>query len=511
MPNNSSPGSKNLPPLTNAELKILSIALPLATFMQVIDITIANVAVPTISGNLGSSYSQGTWILTSYSVANAVVLPLTGKLSQKFGEVRLFLWSTALFTLSSFLCGLAPDLTILVLFRVIQGAAGGPMLPLAQSLLMNNYPKEKQVMALALWTMTVSIAPVCGPVLGGVISDNLNWSWLFFINIPFGFLIIILVYFTLGDRETPKKPAKWSIINFGFLAIGVGSLQMLLDRGKELDWFNSNFILSLLVLSVMGLTFLILWERHNPDPLIDLSLFKSRNFSVGASLFSLGMMLYLGTVVLLPLLLQNWFSYTATWAGLASAPVGLVPFLSMPLIGRYCSKHNDLRPIISFSFLIFASCMLMRSSFAPNADLKFVLVPQFIQGFGLAMFFVPVTALTFIGIHPEKMATAAGIVNCIRGMFGGIGASVITTLWERREAFHHTRLSSYVDGVNPVVNEVFQNIQISGITEDVQFQYLAREITHQSFVLSASEIYKASAVAFLIMITITWCGKPRSN
>jgi DHA2 family multidrug resistance protein len=476
--------------------------------MQVVDATIANVAVPTISGNLGASYSQGTWIITSYSVANAIVLPLTGRLAQRFGEVRLFLASTALFSLASLMCGFAPDLTFLVLFRIFQGAAGGPMMPLAQALLMNNYPVKKQVMALALWSTTVSVAPVCGPILGGIISDNYHWSWIFLINVPFGVLVVSLAGSILKNRETPMVRPRWSMISFVFLALGVGSLQLLLDKGKELDWFNSDLILTLGVISIVGITLLIVYERKNPNPLIDLDLFKSRNFSVGVTLLSLGMMLYLGTVVLLPLLLQSYLGYTATWAGIASAPVGILPVLLTPLVGRLAGK-GDLRIIISFGFLVFILCMLMRTFFSPAADLRFIIVPQTIQGIALALFFVPITSLTFIGLPPSKMAGASGLFNCLRALFGGIGASVVTTLWERREAFHHARLTGAIDGINPVFLETMNTLGSMGMGESEAMAYINRQITVQGFVFSAAELYMLCAYCFLALIVVTWLAKGR--
>ncbi|MDR2460244.1 MAG: DHA2 family efflux MFS transporter permease subunit [Deltaproteobacteria bacterium] len=496
-----------LPPLEGHKLALLTIALPLATFMQVVDATIANVAVPTIAGNLGASYTQGTWIITSYSVANAIVLPLTGRLSQRFGEVRLFLWSTALFSMASFLCGLSTDLSFLVVSRIIQGAAGGPMMPLAQSLLMQNYPKQRQIMALAFWSTTASVAPVCGPILGGIISDNYHWSWIFLINVPLGAIVIFMTRSLLSNRETPLSRPRWSAISFAFLAIGIGSLQMLLDKGKELDWFNSNIIIALAVFSVVGITFLILWEKHNPSPLIDLELFRSRNFTVGVTLISLGMMIYLGTVVLLPLLLQSYFGYTATWAGIVSAPVGILPVLLPPLVGRF-SAGKDLRYIITLSFLIFAGCMYLRTFFAPNANLYFILVPQTLQGAALALFFVPIITLTFIGLEPSKLASGSGVFNCIRTLFAGIGASLVTTLWERREAFHHNRLVSSIDGMNPNYLAAMEVMQTSGLDETTALANIARQISSQGFIMSAAEIYQLCVYAFFGMILLTWFAKP---
>ncbi|MDR2442757.1 MAG: DHA2 family efflux MFS transporter permease subunit [Deltaproteobacteria bacterium] len=496
------------PPLEGAKLIVLTVALPLATFMQVVDATIANVAVPTISGNLGASYSQGTWIITSYSVANAIVLPLTGRLAQKFGEVRLFLISTALFSLSSMACGLSGSLTSLVLWRIIQGVAGGPMMPLAQTLLMNNYPKKLQIMALALWVMTVSVAPVMGPIMGGIISDSYHWSWIFFINVPVGALVIILSRSVLAGRESQKSRPKWSAVSFGLLTLGVGSLQMMLDRGKELDWFNSMPIVVLGLTALVGITLLLIWEKHNPEPLIDLSLFKSRNYSVGVALVSFGMMLYFGIVVLFPLLLQSRFGYTATWAGLVTAPVGIFPVLLTPVVGHLISRI-DVRYIITFSFTVFAMVLFYRSRFSPQADLAFMLYPQIVLGLGLACFFVPITSLTFIGLNPAKIASASGIFNCIRTIFAAIGASAVTTLWERRETFHHVRLTGLVDTYNPQTVAAMDSLSSLGLSEDQIAVFINRQITNQGFILAGAELFKLCGIFFIILIGLCWVAKPK--
>jgi DHA2 family multidrug resistance protein len=491
-------------------LVLLTIALPLATFMQVVDTTIANVAVQTISGNLGASSSQGTWVITSYSVANAIMLPLSGRLSQRFGEKRLFLWSTALFSTASMACGLSQDLNTLVFFRIIQGAVGGPMIPLAQSLLMNNYPREKQVMALALWSMTISVAPVFGPIMGGYISDNFHWSWIFFINAPIGVIVVALASGVLAGRETKISHPRWSGLSFALLAIGVGAFQITLDLGKDLDWFNSPTIRLISLIAILGLCFLLIWEKDNPNALIDLTLFKHRNFSVGISLISFGMMLYLGTVVLIPLLLQTRYGYTATWAGLATAPIGILPVIMLPIIGRY-SNHIDMRYIISGGFAVIALTMSLRTGFAPGMDIEYVLIPQFLQGIGLACFFVPITSLAFIGMDPTKIAGASGVYNCSRALFSAIGTSVFTTLWERREAFHHVRLTGHIDALNPLVTEGLERLTALGMSEEQALGYMANQITNQGFIMAANEIFQVCSYSFLFMILLVWLAKPKKN
>ncbi|WP_353167505.1 DHA2 family efflux MFS transporter permease subunit, partial [Providencia sp.] len=312
-------------PLTGSKLAWMTIALSLATFMQVLDSTIANVAIPTIAGNLGASNSQGTWVITSFGVANAISIPVTGWLARRIGEVRLFLWSTGLFALTSWLCGISGSLEMLILFRVLQGLVAGPLIPLSQSLLLNNYPPAKRSMALALWSMTIVVAPICGPILGGYISDNYHWGWIFFINVPFSVAIIFAIMRTLKGRETKVSIQRIDTIGLVLLVVGIGALQIMLDQGKELDWFNSTEIIVLTVIAVVAIAFLIVWELTDDHPVIDLSLFKERNFTIGCLSLSLAYMLYFGTIVLLPQLLQEVYGYTATWAGLASAPVGLLP------------------------------------------------------------------------------------------------------------------------------------------------------------------------------------------
>lgn len=503
------PGTQH-PPLKGLPLVLLTIALPLATFMQVLDSTIANVAVPTIAGNLGASSTQGTWIITSYAVANAISLPISGRLARRFGEVRLFLWSTGLFALASLFCGLSGSLGMLVFFRIVKGAVSGPMMPLAQSLLLNNYPPEKRNMAIALWSMTVSIAPIFGPVLGGWISDNYHWGWIFFINIPVGMLVVFMILRLLKGRETPRQVMPFNYVGLSLLVLGIGALQMMLDRGKELDWFNSPEIITLAVVAVVGITLLVAWELTDKNPIVDLKLFASRNFTIGVTCISLGMMLFLGTVVLLPLLLQTQYGYTATLAGLAAAPIGFLPVLLAPLIGKHAGK-TDLRLLITASFLTFAACMYARTWFSPDMDMRFVILPQFAQGLANALFFMPLTALAFASLKPHQIAGAASLFNFLRTLFGAIGASVVTTLWERREAMHHTHLTEHVDIYNPVAREALDTLQQLGMSAEQSAGYLAGQITRQGFIISANEVYWATMVGFLAMIVLVWFAKPAAS
>ncbi|MDR3074243.1 MAG: DHA2 family efflux MFS transporter permease subunit [Deltaproteobacteria bacterium] len=495
-----------LPPLRGARLALLTLALALGTFMQVLDATIANVAVPTIAGNLGVSSSQGTWVITSYGVANAIGIPVTGWLARRFGEVRLFIWTVMLFALASLLCGLATGLAPLVVFRVIQGAVAGPMMPLSQSLLLTNYPPAKRGMAIALWGMTTSVAPVCGPILGGYISDNFHWGWIFFINVPLGILVAWLSWSLLRGRESETGRQPTNYVGLALLVLGVGALQMMLDRGKELDWFNSGEIVTLAVAAVVGLSFLVVWELTDKRPIIDFSLFRSRNFTIGVVCISLGMMVYLASVVLLPLLLQTQLGYTATLAGLAAAPIGFFPIVLAPFVGRNAHRV-DLRLLVSISFLVFAACFYMRTFFFPQMDFGFVVFPQFVQGIALALFFTPLTAMAFAELEPRQMAAGAGLFNFFRQLCGSIGVSVATTLWERREALHHTHLTEHITPYNPLALESLELLQRQGLSELQSAGYLAREITRQGFVLGANEVFWLCALALLALIPVVWLAK----
>jgi len=405
-------------PLQGGALAMLTLVLSLATFMLVLDSTIANVAIPTIAGDLGASSSQGTWVITSFGVANAISIPITGWLAKRFGEVRLFLIATLLFVLASWLCGIANSLEMLIVFRVLQGAVAGPIIPLSQSLLLNNYPPEKRGMALAFWSMTIVVAPICGPILGGWISDNIHWGWIFFINVPIGLAVVLISWKILEGRESRISHQPVNTIGLILLALGVGALQLMLDQGRELDWFNSTEIVVLTIIAAVGLIALIIWELTDDNPVVDVSLFKSRNFTVGCVSTSLAFLVYSGTVVLIPLLLQQVYNYTATWAGLAAAPVGLLPILLAPIIGKFGNKI-DMRILITISFMVYALTFYWRAvTFEPEMTFMDVALPQFVQGLAVACFFMPLTTITLSGLPPEKMASASSLFNFLRTLAG---------------------------------------------------------------------------------------------
>ena len=495
-------------PVQGGALVILTLALSLATFMQVLDSTIANVAIPTIAGDLGASFSQGTWVITSFGVANAISIPITGWLAKRFGEVRLFLISTLLFVLASWLCGISHSLEMLIICRVLQGAVAGPIIPLSQSLLLNNYPPKKRGMALAFWSMTIVVAPICGPILGGWISDNIHWGWIFFINVPIGLAVVLISWKILEGRESRISHQPVNTVGLILLALGVGALQLMLDQGRELDWFNSTEIVVLTIIAAVGLIALIIWELTDDNPVVDVSLFKSRNFTVGCVSTSLAFLVYSGTVVLIPLLLQQVYNYTATWAGLAAAPVGLLPILLAPIIGKFGNKI-DMRILITISFMVYALTFYWRAvTFEPEMTFMDVALPQFVQGLAVACFFMPLTTITLSGLPPEKMASASSLFNFLRTLAGSIGTSLTTFIWYNREAVHHTQLTEVINPYNPISQQFFQTMGSFGLSEEQTASYIARQITAQGFIIGANEIFLVSAITFISLVVLIWFAKP---
>lgn len=496
------------PPIKGGALVLLTITLALATFMQILDSTIANVAIPTISGDLGASFSQGTWVITSFGVANAISIPITGWLAKRFGEVRLFLVSTFLFVVASWLCGIAHSLEMLIVYRILQGAVAGPIIPLSQSLLLNNYPPEKRGMALAFWSMTIVVAPICGPILGGWISDNIHWGWIFFINVPIGLLVVLICWKLLAHRETEIVHQPIDTIGLVLLVLGVGCLQLMLDQGRELDWFNSNEIILFAVIAAVCITALVIWELTDDNPVVDISLFRSRNFSVGCLCTSLAFLIYLGSVVLIPLLLQQVYGYTATWAGLAAAPVGLFPILLSPIIGRFGYKI-DMRILVTVSFMVYALTFYWRAvTFEPGMTFMDVALPQLMQGFAVACFFMPLTTITLSGLPPQKMASAASLFNFLRTLAGSVGTSLTTFLWYQREAIHHSQFTESINPYNPISQQFYHTMSHFGLNDTQTSGYLAQQITAQGFILSANEIFWLSAMLFLGLFIVVWFAKP---
>jgi DHA2 family multidrug resistance protein len=496
-----------LPPLTGSPLILGTLALSLAVFMNVLDSSIANVSIPAISGDMGVSPQQGTWVITSFAVSNAISVPLTGWLTMRFGHVRLFISSILLFMLASFLCGIAPSIEILIAARVVQGAVAGPMIPLSQSLLLASYPPAKSGMALAFWGMTTLVAPIMGPLLGGWISDNYTWPWIFYINIPIGLFAAWATWSIYKTRESKVVRLPIDKIGLALLIIWVGSLQLMLDKGKELDWFNSGEIILLTAIAVVGFIYFVIWELGEAHPVVDLSLFAGRNFSSGVVAISVAYGLFFGSLVILPLWLQTQIGYTATEAGKVMAPVGIFAILLSPVVGKILPKV-DARIVASMAFLIFALVFYMRSRFTPEVDTMTLMIPTIIQGAAMAMFFIPLTSIILSGQPPDRIPAAAGLSNFVRIMFGGIGTSITSTVWENRSALHHAQLAEHTGAVNPAFGQAVQGMEAQGLSQQGAWAVIERTLSVQASTLGATDIFWISSVLFLALIGLVWMTRP---
>jgi DHA2 family multidrug resistance protein len=502
------PVQTGYPPLQGSAKIIGTISLALATFMNVLDTSIANVSLSSIAGDLGVSSSQATWVITSFAVANAIALPLTGWLTQRFGAVKLFTMSVLLFVVSSWLCGLATSLPMLIAFRVMQGFVAGPMIPLSQTLLLASYSKAQAGMALAVWAITTLVAPVTGPIVGGWITDNIAWPWIFYINIPVGIAAAWVTWTIFKKRETPIRKLPIDGVGLGLLVVWVGSLQIMLDKGKELDWFNSSVIVLLATVAAIAFACFLVWELvDNDHPVVDLRLFLGRNFLIGACTLALGYGVYFGNVVLMPLWLQTYLGYTATEAGLLTAPVGLFAILLSPLVGKIIGK-TDPRALATFAFLVFGLTLFMRTSYNTQADFGFLMRPILIQGIGVAFFFIPLVTLTLSGLSPDRIPAASGLSNFLRITAGAFGTSISTTMWEDRSILHHARLTEGINNSSLATTQYVQNMQASGFSVDQAMAALDRTIDVQAYMLGVNDIFYVSGLLFLAMIFVVWLARP---
>jgi DHA2 family multidrug resistance protein len=426
---------------------IIAVAVSLAAFMEVLDTSIANVALPHIAGNLGASNDESTWVLTSYLVSNAIVLPISGWLVGWLGRKRFFLTCIVFFTVSSFLCGIAPSLGLLLLFRVLQGAFGGGLQPMAQAILGDTFPPEKRGLAFALYGITAICAPAIGPTLGGWITDSYSWRWVFYINVPVGALALLLVYRLVEDppylARTKKNLSGFDFIGFSLLTVGVGALQIALDKGQEDDWFGSHFITTLVIIAVAGLVTLIIWEWFHKEPIVDVRLFKNFNFATSSLMFlMLGMALFSSTV-LMPQLLQTLMGYSAQKAGMVLSAGALVVLVVLPLVGKLTTRFQA-RYLIAFGWITLATSMYASSK---QIDLlmsfRSATLLRIWQYIPVAFLFVPLTLAGYVGLSAEKTNAAAGLMNFMRNIGQSVGTSAVTTLIARRSQYHQSVLAEY--------------------------------------------------------------------
>jgi DHA2 family multidrug resistance protein len=486
-------------------LALSTVGLSLATFMQVLDTTIANVALPTIAGNLGVSQNQGTWVVTSFAVSTAIATPLTGFLSRRFGETRLFVWSTLLFSLASFLCGISQSMGMLIVFRAVQGIVAGPMYPVTQSLLISVYPPAKRGMALALLAMVTIAAPIAGPILGGWITDDYSWPWIFFINVPLGiFASVVMANQLKGRPETIEKP-RIDYVGLVTLAVGVGALQLFLDKGNDEDWFASPFIVSTAIVATIGLAIFVIWELTDDHPIVDLKLFRHRNFMFGTLALTLAYSAFFTISFLVPQWMQRNLGYTATWAGLASAPIGIFPILLAPVIGRYATRF-DLRGVTSVAFLIIGSACFLRSSFYSEIDFTHVAEVQLFQGLGLAFFYMPVLTILLSDLRPNEIAAGSGLATFLRTMGGSFAASLSTFLWDRRAVMHHARLAEGITPFDPGTSALVRSSDPQSALAS-----LNQTLTREAYQISFNEVFYLLGGIFLALIIAIWLTRPPFN
>lgn len=496
------------PPLKGAALLLLTIAAAMSTFMEILDITIANVSIPTIAGALGVSTTQGTWIISAYSVAAAIAVPLTGWLARRVGEVKLFTISVLAFTAMSTLAAFSTSLPMLVFFRLLQGLVSGPMVPLSQTLLVRNFPPEKRGAAMGLWAMTIILAPICGPLLGGYISDNYHWSWIFLINIPIGLFGGITVWTLMKNRDSAIAKIPLDYIGMGLMVVGIGSLQLMLEIGREYDWFNSAFITTLGIVALVTLTFFIVWAWTSDHPIVDLHLFRDVNFRYGVILLSVGFMTYFGSVVVFPLWLQSVMGYTAEQAGMAMSPIGLFTVILSPLIGRNIAKLN-LRLLATLSFIIMGAVSLWNSFFSLDIDFWYIVAPRLIQGIGMAFFFMPVQSLMLSNITPDHMAAASGLSNFLRTLGAAMGTAISVTTWDHFATNNHARLVENVSAYSSTSQSYLSTLQAAGLTLEQAYAAVERVVTAQSYMMATNEFFFYCALAFFSLTGLVWLTKPR--
>jgi DHA2 family multidrug resistance protein len=497
---------------------IIALAVTLATFMEVLDTSIANVALPHIAGSLSAGQDESTWVLTSYLVSNAIVLPLSGWLSSIVGRKNFYMGCVALFTISSFLCGLAPNLGVLILCRVLQGVGGGGLQPSEQAILADTFPPAKRGMAFAIYGVAVVTAPAIGPTLGGWITDNFSWRWIFFINIPVGILSLLLTSRLIQDppyfrrRTLGETPIDY--IGLGFVALGLGTLQVVLDKGQRDDWFESRFIVMMSLISVFSLLFVIVWEWRQKDPIVDLHLFRDRNFGISNLLmFMLGFAL-LGSTLLLPLFMQTLLGYTAQQSGLALMPGGFTIMALLPLVGFLLSRYSP-RWLLVFGLVVLSASLFHMTTFNLQIDFRTTAIARLLQAIGMAFLFVPINTAAYAFLPREKNNAASGLMNLARNIGGSVGISVVTTMLDRRTQVHLTNLSRNLSAANPALQATLRGAQTAmqahgaSPAEATQQAYALVQSTvqRQAVMLSYIDCFWFLGVAILCMIPAVFLMK----
>ncbi len=496
---------------------LIALTVTLASFMEVLDTSIANVALPHIAGGTSSSEDEATWVLTSYLVSNAIILPLSGWLSLLMGRKRFYMACVVVFTLSSFLCGIAPTLGLLVLFRVLQGMGGGGLQPSEQAILADTFLPRQRGMAFAIYGVAVVTAPAIGPTLGGWITDNFSWRWIFFINIPVGIVSLLLSSFMLEDppyfekeraekRKTKLQVDYWGII---FIALGLGFLQIVLDKGQRDDWFASSFIRTCSMLAIAGLALTIYREFKIKDPVVDLSLLKDRNFGVSAFLMFMVGVVLLGSTVLIPQFLQLVMGYSATEAGLAISPGGVLVMFMLPFVGLLLGKV-EARWLIGLGLAITSLALIHMTTFDVEMNFRYAVIARCFQAAGLAFLFVPINTAAYAFVPRNKNNAASGLINLARNVGGSVGISLVTTILDRRAQFHQNRLTEHATQLEPAFNRAISAAtRVFGAARagDRPYALVLRSIERQADTLSYIDCFWLLGVAFGCMVPLVFFMK----
>lgn len=495
---------------------VIAPVVAIAAFMEVLDIAIANVALLHIAGSLSATQDEATWVLTSYTVTNAIVLPISGWLSNAMGRKRFFMLCIAGFTITSLACGLAPSLATLIVFRSLQGITGGGLQPSSQAILSDAFPPAKRGMAFAMYGIAVVFAPAIGPTLGGWITDHFSWRWVFLINLPVGLILLPLVHALVRDpdymvqarkaRKGKKNPIDY--IGFSLLVVGLGALQIMLDRGQQDDWWNSSFIMIATLLAVVGLIAFMIWEWYEKHPIVDIHLFRSRNFAVSNLFMGILGFVLLASTAMLPLYVQGLMGYTATQAGLVLTPGGIAIICLMPVVGRLVTKVQA-RYLIAFGFTVSGVGLYSMTGFSLQADYDTIMLARVLQASALGFLFIPITTAAYDGLPMEKSSDASAIINLSRNLGGSVGISLASTILARRSQFHQSRLAENITPYNPAYQDSVHQIgQVtSGVGGDqglLAHGILYQDLVNQASMLGYLDVFKFMAILFFCMVPLVF-------